>query len=159
MLEDLEKGLPEALNRPTVIMDAGIATEDNLNMILQKDYDYLVVSRKRYDNEIDPDAMMEITDGKDRVIKAQLIKKEKEQVLYCESEMRRNKENAIKTRLQQSFEQGLQRIRASLSKPRGVKKYEKVLTRLGRLQEKYSRIAHFYHIPKLAIEFEHKGRR
>jgi transposase len=146
MLEELQKSLPDTGKAPIVIMDAGIGTQGNLDMIREKGYDYLVVSRKHYDKEIDPDAMIEITDGKDRVIKAQLIKKDGEQILYCESAMRRKKEEAIKTRLQQRFESGLEKIRASLTKPRGTKNYDKVLIRLGKLQEKNNRVAHFYHI-------------
>ena len=146
MLEELQKSLPDTGKAPIVIMDAGIGTQGNLDMIREKGYDYLVVSRKHYDKEIDPDAMIEITDGKDRVIKAQLIKKDGEQILYCESAMRRKKEEAMKTRLQQRFESGLEKIRASLTKPRGTKNYDKVLIRLGKLQEKNNRVAHFYHI-------------
>ena len=106
----------------------------------------ILVNYLGYNKELDPDAMMEITDGPDRVIKAQLIRRENEQILYCESEMRRKKEESIKNRLQQHFEGGLEQIRASLFKPKGVKTYEKVLLRLGRLREKYKRIAHFYEI-------------
>ena len=51
MLSVLQVDLPgadEAQNKPVVIMDAGIASEDNLNLIRENGYNYLVVSRKRY---------------------------------------------------------------------------------------------------------------
>ncbi|MEA3231781.1 MAG: hypothetical protein U9Q05_08510 [Thermodesulfobacteriota bacterium] len=34
--------------RPTIVMDAGIATEDNINWLKKEQYPYLVVSRKRH---------------------------------------------------------------------------------------------------------------
>ncbi len=136
----------EGGDKPVVIMDAGIASEDNLNMLREAGYDYLVVSRKRYDDQVDRDSMIEITVGPDVVIKASLIEQENEQILYCESDLRRKKEQSIKSRLQQHFEEGLQQIRAALGKKGGTKKYDKVVLRVGRLTERYKRIAHFYNI-------------
>jgi hypothetical protein len=44
------------------------------------------------------------------------------------------KERAIKTLFEQGFEDGLECIKASLTKKSGVKTYEKVLERIGRLK-------------------------
>jgi transposase len=44
------------------------------------------------------------------------------------------------------FEQDLQRLADSIEKKGGIKKYEKVLERIGRLKEKYNLVARFYKI-------------
>jgi hypothetical protein len=48
------------------------------------------------------------------------------------------KERAMKTLFELRFEDGLVCIKASLTKTSGVKIYEKVLERIGRLKLKYS---------------------
>jgi transposase len=48
MLRDLEGGHVSTGLKPTVVMDAGIATEDNIAWLRQHQYPYLVVSRKRH---------------------------------------------------------------------------------------------------------------
>ena len=146
MLDDAMPWRSDSGDKPLVIMDAGIASQDNLDLLRDLGYEYLVVSRKRYDDLVDPDKMMEITDGPDLVIKACLIKQENEQILYCESDLKRKKEQSIKNRMQQRFEEGLEQIRASLSKKGGTKKYDKVMLRIGRLVERYKRVAYFYKI-------------
>ncbi len=52
------------------------------------------------------------------------------------SEERRDKEEAINTRFADRFQKELQKVADSLSKPRGTKKRDKVLERIGRLREK-----------------------
>ena len=52
----------------------------------------------------------------------------------------------MKAHFQKYFEDGLRSIAASLSKPKGVKCYDRVRERLGRLREKYPTIARFYRI-------------
>ena len=48
MINDLQRtGLPKE-KQPTVIMDAGIATEENITWLKEHKYNYLVVSRKRH---------------------------------------------------------------------------------------------------------------
>ena len=46
-LESLEEvhGCRDSNNRPTVVMDAGIATDDNLRLLKEKGYDWICISR------------------------------------------------------------------------------------------------------------------
>jgi len=60
-------------------------------------------------------------------IEGRLVKKQDEWVLICESEQRKAKEQAMKGRFQQRYEEGLEAIKASLSKKGGTKRYAKVL--------------------------------
>jgi len=52
----------------------------------------------------------------------------------------------MKSTFQKRFEGGLQAISDSLKKKRGIKSYDKVLERVGRLREKYPSISRFYEI-------------
>jgi len=79
-------------------------------------------------------------------VKVKLFKSETEHILYCQSYLKGKKEEAMKTMYETRFEEGLKKIEGSIHKDRGVKRYIKVIERIGRLKEKYSPIARFYEI-------------
>ena len=130
---------------PTVVIDAGIGTEDNLALVHGEGFHYISVSRKR-PPEIPQEGLMVIKEGRDSTIQAKRLDRDGEVLLYCQSSARERKEEAIKSRFQKGFEEGLAAIAGSLTKKRGVKSYERVLERLGRLKEKYPTISQFYRI-------------
>ncbi|MBW2228626.1 MAG: IS1634 family transposase [Deltaproteobacteria bacterium] len=133
--------------RPTIVMDAGIATEDNINWLKKKQYPYLVVSRKRHREFSEKEAVV-VKKDKDCTVKA--YKKINDQTgeveLYCHSTRREDKERAIYDRFTTRFEEALDKLNAGLHKKGCIKKYDKVLLSLGRLKEKYSRAAKNYRI-------------
>lgn len=132
----------------TVVIDAGIATEDNVKMLRGEGYDYICVSRKRsYDfTDIGDDSFVTIKEKKDDKVEVKLKKGNNEQILFCRSFRKSKKEESIKTFFQKRFETGLKAISKSLNKKGGTKNYEKVLLRIGRLKEKNSPVAHYYRI-------------
>ncbi|NOY57305.1 MAG: IS1634 family transposase [Calditrichaeota bacterium] len=134
--------------KATVVMDAGIAVEDNLTLLKAEGYDYIVVARnKPVDmSEINHDDLLTIKKDKTNKVEAQLIKKEGEHILYCKSFLKAKKEQSMKRRFQQRFEDALKQVADSLGKKGGTKKYDKVLKRIGRLQQKYASIAQYYEI-------------
>ncbi len=66
--------------------------------------------------------------------------------LKVESPAKAMKEQGIKSRLEQGYEEQLNLIKQSLSKPRGIKKVDKVQQRIGRAKQKYPSIHHLYNI-------------
>jgi len=137
--------LPLSEKAPTVVVDAGIGTKDNLDLIRDQGFHYISVARSRPD-EIPQEGLIVIKEDKHSTVKAKRLDQDGEVLLYCESTARTRKEESIKARFQKHYEEGLGSIVASLGKKRGVKRYEKVLERLGRLREKYPTIAQFYEV-------------
>lgn len=140
----------EQLNAPKgalVIMDRGIATQANIDWLIEHHYKYLVVSRERA-RSFDVDQAVEISTTSNDPLKINRVVNEdaREVRLYCYSERRKAKEQAIMERFTGRFEAGLQKIAASLAKPQGTKKRDKVLERIGRLKEKNSGIGQHYQI-------------
>ena len=133
--------------KPTIVMDAGIATEENINWLKKEQYHYLVVSRKRHREFSDKEAVVVKTD-KDCTVKAykKINDKTGEGELYCHSTRREDKERAIYNRFSTRFEEALDKLNTGLHKKGCVKKYDKVLVSLGRLKQKYSRAAKNYRI-------------
>ncbi len=132
---------------PTVVLDAGIATEDNIGWLADNHYRYIVVSRKRHRQFCEKDAVLIKEDGNLRIQIQRIVNSETKEVeLYCHSSQREKKDRGIKELFYKRFEDALKKLAEGLHKKGYVKKYDKVLERIGRLKEKYSRAAQHFEI-------------
>jgi len=144
-LADMLTGL-HARPGTTVVLDAGLASEDNITWLREHDYRYLVVSRKRK-RCFDPEASVVVKETPGQQVRIQRVVNEAGEVeLYCHSIAREAKEQAMQDRAREHFEQALQKLHDGLSRKGTTKKYGKIMERIGRLREKYSRAAQHYHI-------------
>lgn len=132
--------------KKTVIIDAGLAAEENLQRLCEAGYDYICVARNKPLQNTPEDGFVTVRYTRDNQVEARLVKKENELVLFCRSLRKKLKEKSIQTRFQERYEQELERIRSSLYKKGGTKRYDKVLKRIGRTQERYKRVSYFYDI-------------
>jgi transposase len=66
--------------------------------------------------------------------------------LYCHSSQREKKEQGIAELFAKRFESALEKLAEGLHRKGTVKRYDKVLERLGRLREKYARAAQYYDV-------------
>ncbi len=132
-----------------VVIDAGISSQENLDLIKAKGYNYLCVSRKALtDYEVKPDARTVIVkDCKEQPIKLQEVHTEGEDYyLKIDSPAKALKEESMNRNFRRHFEDGLKAISSSLTKKSGTKKYEAVLKRIGKIEGKYPSIARYYTI-------------
>jgi len=141
----------QSLFRPTIVMDAGIASEDNIKWLREHDYRYIVVSRRKK-AEI-PDDVTMVPVKQDDKTKAVLVqaglaynKETDEMDIYCHSVDKEKKEESIKSQFQERFEAELLKADKALHLKNGTKRYDKVIERIGRLKEKFKRISHSYSI-------------
>ena len=136
--------------RAIVVLDAGIATEENLAMLTENNFDYVCVSRSKLKNyQIVPHSVpVEIEDKKRQKIQIQQVVSEKhnDYFLKIDSRAKRAKEQSMNNRFQEGFEKGLSIIAASLEKKSGIKTEEKVYERVGRLKQKYPSVSKYYDI-------------
>ena len=156
-LETMIKGLSDednpqqSLLKPTVVMDAGIATEDNVKWLRGHNYRYIVVSRKKK-AEIPDDVKMVPVKQDDKtkavLVQAGLVynKETDETELYCHSVDKEKKEESIKNKFQERFEAELLKTDKALNLKNGTKRYDKVIEKIGRLKERFKRISHLYKI-------------
>ena len=147
MLQDLEGGRVSTGVKPTVVMDAGIAIEENIAWLQEHQYPYLVVSRKRH-REFDEESSVVVKMDDECTVRAQKVFDEETQetLLYCHSSQREKKDQAIGDRVTSRLEEALQKLAAGLQKKRALKKYDKVMVKIGRLRQKYSRASKQYTI-------------
>jgi len=128
-------------SKPVVVLDAGIATKENLAIIRSKGYHYLCVSRTKLKNYVfDPSRLvvyLETKSKKEVVLKKILNPEYTDYCLEITSEMKAKKEQGMKTQFETRYEDELNKIKASLTKKGGVKLADKVNQRIGRAKQKY----------------------
>jgi transposase len=154
-LEKMIKGMeakrlhPDLFEPPkaTIVMDAGIATEDNIEWLKGNHYPYIVVSRKRHRQFNDDEAVV-VKQDNDCTVKAQKVidSENNEVLLYCHSTQREKKEQSISDRFTIRFEEALINLESGLHKKGCLKKYDKVLEKIGRLKQNYSKASKLYKI-------------
>jgi len=133
-----------------VVLDAGIATEENLSLIQSKGYRYLCVSRTRLkDYSYVPGRLTTLLDTKSKqTIRLRSVATEKNTDYYLEvkSPSKEKKEEGMKLQFEKRFEQELQKIHNALHSKGGTKKADKVHQRIGRAKEKYPSVQRYYDI-------------
>jgi transposase len=136
-----------AQSQALIVMDRGIATKANLEWLIANNYRYLVVSRERF-REFDfskAQTIQTARSGEVQIYK-EINEDGGEARLYCYSPKRKGKEQGIIERFMKKYETGLDALSKSLEKPRGSKTKDKIMQRLGRLQERSRGVHQHYQI-------------
>ena len=141
----------EGRSGSTVILDAGIASEENIQFLIEHGYHYIVVSRKRK-RHFDEDLSIVVKESPGQTVKVQkvIVEETGEIELYCHSQLREKKEQAIQDNFSNKYEAALDKLHKGLSQKGTIKKHEKIVERLGRLKEKYARAAQHYDVSVIA---------
>jgi len=150
MIDKLRINTSNGARQALIVIDAGIATEDNLKMIKEKGYDYLCVTRSRLKQySTAPEATIQtIYNKKKQQIELLHVQREGDGDFYLKvkSDAKIIKEQSISTKFQTRFEEALQKVVNSLSKKSGIKTLEKVHQRIGRIKQKYPSTQKYYDI-------------
>jgi transposase len=134
-----------------VVMDRGIASEENLLWLRAQGYRYLVVSRERQ-RQFDPNEANDLQSASGERVSVQRVEDvERQEVrLYCYSGRRAAKEEAISQRFAERFEAALQALADGLTRPRTTKRIDKLWERIGRLKAKSHGTGQHYQIEIIA---------
>jgi len=141
---------------PVVVLDAGIATEDNLAMIRAKGYHYLCVSRSKLKNyqAISGRLAVLLETKSKRQVRLKAVRGTNKTDYYLEvaSEDKFETENSMRSQFEQRFELELQKIGQSLHSKGGTKKAAKVHQRIGRARQRYPSVQYYYDIHVTLIQ-------
>lgn len=136
-----------------VIMDAGIATQDNIDWLVEHKYRYLVVRRGGVREFDATQSVPTQTKGGETVRLQKVLSADgKELELHCHSTGREAKEQAMSKRFCSALEAGLKKIADGLSKPRSEKRLDKLNERIGRLKQRSRGVSQHYQITLTADE-------
>ncbi len=173
MVEELEALLETDLisrtKKPIVILDAGVATRKNLQLLKSKGFSYLVNDsrrkRKVYKEEfLNEEGFIPISgrDGKPEVKVCRITdphpienkkssSKEKkedsaiEEIVLCKSEKRGEKEKAILSNAETKYQEALKCLVKRVEKGQ-LKDPKKIHIAVGRLQAKHPRVQRYYEV-------------
>jgi transposase len=140
----------------TVIVDRGMAYEENLKQIRQRGHHYIVAGRQAernewlddIENEEDWEEVIRVPSPRNPFQKkspVQVKRRTKEGEIYilCLSEGREEKDRAIRVKQEERLIDDLQGLKARVEKGQ-LKKSEKIHEAIGRLKERYPRVARYY---------------
>lgn len=140
----------------TIVMDAGFATEENIQLLKDRGFEYIVVSRKRSLNIPDQANSILVKDTPGNQVKVTLIENPKTQELelYCHSKAKEQQNLKFNSKFESRFECELEKLANGLSKKGTTKRIDKVNEKIGRLKERYRRVAKVYDIQ---VDADDKG--
>jgi transposase len=144
---DMGKVLPGCL--PTLVMDKGIATADNLDLIRQREFPYVIVERRRAEKDhldaFSNPADFSCFDTNSGPIKLKKLQMEDHSQVLVISEGRVQKERAMDALKEKRCREEVEKLVASVQKGNVILP-EKVGRRIGRILQKYPTMTGFYDI-------------
>lgn len=150
MLNRLENAVGET-RKPVIILDAGIATDANLQLLKQHGYSYLVNitrgQRTAYAKEFSARGFTPLPGrNEDEQVEVKTIAhpdRADDCLVLCRSMKRREKEKSIISKAEQRFLKDVESLRARVAQGR-LKDPEKIFQKIGRLSAQHPRVARFY---------------
>ena len=151
MLREVTCQLDTRGEKPVIVMDAGIATEENLEIIRSHkfNYDYVCVSRtipRDYTQlSVQAETICDNKGNKIELTKVAAAGKD-DNFLHIKSDQKLKKEASIDNKHTLRLEAQLQEIKDKLPKKGTLKKTEKVHEKVGRIKGQLSKIGWLYDI-------------
>lgn len=144
--------------RPTVVLDGGIATAANLELLLANNYDYVVngkrTTRQNFAEDFAETGDFRAVRGRDdkKPVFVKRLWAEHEVTLLCRSDDRKAKEDAMVSKTEERYLDALEKLaariekgdgRLHLDKPEGVTHVNQCA---GRIASRYTRASKFYSV-------------
>jgi len=156
MLDILEKRVGRRKGA-TVVVDRGMAYEDNINEIKGREYHYIVAARGKernnYLDEFEKKGFSQLLrtasptnpSQKKSGVFIKKIEKGDELLILCISEGREEKDKAIRESHEKKLVNDLKKLTKRIAKGR-LKKEEKIYEAIGKIKERYPRVARYRRI-------------
>ena len=156
MLDTLERRVGKK-EGATVVVDRGMAFEDNLKEIKERKYHYIIATRQAERNqhldEFEKGGFHELLRGtsctnptkKKSGIYIKKMEKDDELYVLCISDKRSEKDKAIRESHEKKLLADLNKLVKRVAKGR-LKRKEKIYEAIGRIKERYPRVARYYRI-------------
>lgn len=142
--------------RPTIVMDRGIATSDNLVLLKSREFSYIVIERRPVEKEYVQEFEM-CRDTFDLIIPTDQAANSHSNVyvkkipiengcrVLCVSEGRKQKEAAMDVLMERRFLEDVDKLGRSIQKGT-IQLVDKISQRVGRIKERYPSISRYYEI-------------
>lgn len=147
---------------PTIIMDRGIASDENTLLLKSKGLNYIITSRRedeiRLADEFNAPGFKTIKADKNNHVEVSILHEDDEIKLLCKSSGRKNKEKAMRNNREERLEEDICNLHNTVMQGKRINPVD-VERSIGRLKERHASVGkyywiefkpyHFsYHIPK-----------
>ncbi len=157
ILESLDKDF-ENEDKPTIIMDRGIVSEDNINLVKSKHMKYVIASREGEELEhLEDFKLAEFKILKeDKKNKIEISKKEggKETLLFCKSKQKKAKEEGMRNRAEKRLLEDIDKLIKAVETG-GQIQPSVVERRIGRINERHAKVSHYYEMKYRPYSFDY----
>ena len=153
MVEELNSDYPPRDGRQVVVVDGGIATEENLAYLKENGYEYIVAgkrqSRGAFHDDFCNDDAFSVIPGRDEksAVEISRITVDDEHIVLCRSAQRKIKEDAILSKHEEKYIKALSKLNERLRNPKShLKAGDKLQRAIGKINSDYSRASKFYEV-------------
>jgi len=144
---------------PTIIMDRGIAGDNNEKLLQSKGLDYIVATRSGeektfIDDFINADFKV-LKDDKNNKVEVLLKQETDLTYLLCKSTARKAKEQSMRNRAEGKLDHDLDKLRLLIETGKRTEPLV-VQQAIGRIKERHSRVSHYYSIKYTPFSFDYQ---
>lgn len=136
----------------TIIIDGGIGTEKNLQLLKSRGLHYLVNRTRQYRNHYveyfkEKDKFEPITGRSEemKVYARKIIGFNDDELILCRSEKRKDKEKAIRSGAEEKFLADMEKFGQRIMNGK-LKLHHRINEAIGRLKERHGRVSRYYNI-------------
>lgn len=151
--------------KPLIILDGGIATKGNLQLLKKENFSYLVNENRRgrkhwQERFLEEKEFHSIRDrGKKSSVKIRVIEDTEDEqdpdlLILCKSEGRLKKEKGIRSKAETRYLDALSKLRIRVEKGK-LKVVEKIERAIGRVQSRHPRVSRFYTVEIMEVKRGH----
>ena len=137
---------------PTVIMDAGISTEDNRALLKEKGLSWICVDRRRTPRPTGAPDLQFTSDSGAKIQAWILPSEEGEQRLYVHSDAREKLGKEILEKEINAYLKSLKKVKKGLPIPRRMKGLDRVNDKVCRLAQAHSGVSHLFKVEVIPKE-------
>jgi len=141
---------------PTIIVDRGVVSEGNIELLKSSGFKYIVATRSGEEKDfIDDFIGADFRVLKDKQVEVFLKKEAEETYLLCKSQPRRAKEEAMRNQAEERLEEDIAKLAKLVETGRRTDPL--VIQRaIGRVKERHARVAHYYEIEYIPFSFDYQ---
>jgi transposase len=144
---------------PTIIMDRGVVSDENMKLIKSAGFHYIVTTRPNEEQDFAEDFKQAdfktINNSKDNQVEIYLKKQNNTSYLLCKSELKQAKEQSMRNQREQRLDSDLENMRTSITTGKRVDPLS-IERSIGRLKERHSAVAKYYCIEFKPFSFKYQ---
>ena len=147
---------------PTLIMDRGMVSDENIELLKSYGVKYIVATRSGEEKHFTDDFLNSdfkvLKDNKNNKVEIFLKQEGAETFLLCKSTLRKAKEHSMRNQAEERLDQDIAQLAKLVKTGRRVDPFA-VERSIGRIKQRHSTVAHYYEIAYVPFSFEYQIQR